>query len=510
MRVRLPSSRATGAVRFSLFDVVLAAVAPLLALYLRNAPILTPLGVDQVATYVVITFIASLIGFGLFRVHGALPGYLTVHDALDLTKAVATAESLTCAIMFSMTRFDGVPRSAPAIHALILGGGLFAARVVAHLADKNRKLASRPRHGPSEHIIVIGLNDLTGLFLKLLDAVGAGERSVVGLLDENPRWVGRSLAGVPVFGPPEHLAALIDEFAVHGVDVDRVVVAGDAAMLPEGTLDEVRRICARRSLSLAFVSDFVSLPSKESTKRAEGMVISRIPRLAGAPGVALAPYFRGKRAVETLLASLLIMLAAPVWLLGGFLAFVDVGAPVLFWQRRIGLGGHPFQLYKFRTLQLAVDRSGALIPEEQRLSWIGRLLRQTRTDELPQLLSVLIGDMALIGPRPLLPQDQPADPTVRLMVRPGITGWAQVNGGSLLTAEEKEILDAWYIEHASLWLDLRIAAMTLRSLIRGDRRSEATLNEARRRREATQEFAALRFAEPMPADERPASVARSA
>ena len=138
------------------------------------------------------------------------------------------------------------------------------------------------------------------------------------------------------------------------------------------------------------------------------------------------------------------------------------------------------------------------------------MLRQTRLDELPQLLSVLVGDMSLIGPRPLLPQDQPADPSVRLMVRPGITGWAQVNGGSLLTPEEKEVLDAWYVGHASPWLDLRILAMTLRSLLRGDRRSEAALDEARHQRE----FAPMRFAadggdSPRPQD-RPAPVARSA
>lgn len=511
MRVRSPSSRAGLAVQFSLFDIALAAVAPLLALYLRSAPILTPNGVDQVATYVAITFVSSLVGFALFRVHGALPGFFSVHDALDLAKAVLTAELLTCAIMFSMTRFDGVPRSAPAIHALILGGGLFAMRVLAHVADKNRKLSSRPRQSVSEHIILIGLNDLAGLFLKLIDAVGSGGRSVVGLLDENPRWVGRTLAGVPVFGPPEHLDSLIDEFAVHGVGIDRVVVAGDAEMLSAATLDEVRRICMRRELPLGFVGDFFNLPAGASP---EGVTVSRVPQVAGAHSVPLAPYFRWKRSVEMLLGSLLILGLTPVWLLGGLLAAIDVGSPVLFWQRRIGLGGHPFQLYKIRTLHFSVDRSGRAIPEERRLSLIGRFLRQTRIDELPQLLSVMVGDMSLVGPRPLLPRDQPADPSVRLMVRPGITGWAQVNGGSLLSAEEKEVLDAWYVGHASPWLDLRVMAMTLRSLARGDRRCEAALSEARDQREAARELGRVRFApggvDSASQDDRRASVARSA
>jgi lipopolysaccharide/colanic/teichoic acid biosynthesis glycosyltransferase len=188
--------------------------------------------------------------------------------------------------------------------------------------------------------------------------------------------------------------------------------------------------------------------------------------------------------IEVTGALILLVVLLPLWLIGGFLAFCDVGSPILFWQRRTGLGRREFQLYKIRTLRPAFDRSGQRIPEERRLSWIGRLLRQSRLDELPQLLSVLDGNMSLIGPRPLLPQDQPADPSMRLMVRPGITGWAQVNGGALLSAEEKEALDAWYIRHASLGLDLRIMAMTIRSLVRGDRRCEQALAQARDERNA--------------------------
>jgi lipopolysaccharide/colanic/teichoic acid biosynthesis glycosyltransferase len=198
--------------------------------------------------------------------------------------------------------------------------------------------------------------------------------------------------------------------------------------------------------------------------------------------VAPSSYFRFKRPIEATCALILIIVLLPLWLIGGLLALFDVGSPVLFWQRRTGLGGQDFQLYKIRTLKPAFDRLGQPIPDGRRLSWVGRLLRQTRLDELPQLLSVLAGDMSLIGPRPLLPQDQPPDPSMRLMVRPGITGWAQVNGGTLLSPEEKAALDAWYIGHASVWLDLRIMAMTIRSLLRGDRRSEQALAQARHER----------------------------
>src|SRR5207302_574208 len=161
----------------------------------------------------------------------------------------------------------------------------------------------------------------------------------------------------------------------------------------------------------------------------------------------------------------------------------------------LGAGGRMFRCYKFRSMrqhaeqvlqidphlyQLYVDNNYKLPPHlDPRLTGIGSLLRKTRLDELPQLLNVLVGDMSLVGPRPLLPQDQPAAPAVRLMVRPGITGWAQVNGGALLSPAEKEALDEWYIGRAGLAFDLRIVAITALSLIRADRRSAQALARAR-------------------------------
>jgi hypothetical protein len=112
------------------------------------------------------------------------------------------------------------------------------------------------------------------------------------------------------------------------------------------------------------------------------------------------------------------------------------------------------------------------------MSRTGAIIRRTRLDEIPQLWNVVRGEMSLIGPRPLLPVDQPADPRTRLLVPPGITGWAQVNGATALTADEKEALDAWYIRHASLALDVRVALRTMRYLGRGERKDPATIKEA--------------------------------
>jgi lipopolysaccharide/colanic/teichoic acid biosynthesis glycosyltransferase len=193
----------------------------------------------------------------------------------------------------------------------------------------------------------------------------------------------------------------------------------------------------------------------------------------------LPTYFQFKRLFDIVAALVLIVVLLPHFIVVSALALLDVGRPVMFWQQRTGLRGRPFVLYKIRTLRAPFDWHGRPVPEEQRLSWVGRWLRKSRLDELPQLLNVLVGDMSLIGPRPLLVQDQPPNLAVRLMVRPGITGWAQVNGGTLVTPIEKDKLDEWYIRNASLWLDLRIMLMTIQFMFSGERRSNRALAIAR-------------------------------
>jgi lipopolysaccharide/colanic/teichoic acid biosynthesis glycosyltransferase len=159
-----------------------------------------------------------------------------------------------------------------------------------------------------------------------------------------------------------------------------------------------------------------------------------------------------------------MILMLPIFLIATLQALFDLGSPVLFWQERTGWKGRPFLIYKYRTLRAPFDDDGKPAVGDRQPSAIGRFLRATRIDELPQLINVLFGDMSLVGPRPLLPEDQPSNSALRLTVRPGITGWAQVNGAKLVTKEQKEKLDEYYVRNASLWLDLKIALMTLRIL----------------------------------------------
>jgi len=169
----------------------------------------------------------------------------------------------------------------------------------------------------------------------------------------------------------------------------------------------------------------------------------------------------------------IVLLTSPVWipvlLLLGLGVWAALGQPILFRQSRPGLGGRIFHLWKFRTMTNARDAQGNLLPDAQRLTRFGRWLRSTSLDELPEVINVLRGDMSLVGPRPLLVQylDRYTPEQMRRHeVRPGITGWAQVRGRNALSWEEKFKLDVWYVDHQSLWLDLRILALTVGQVLR--------------------------------------------
>jgi sugar transferase EpsL len=180
-------------------------------------------------------------------------------------------------------------------------------------------------------------------------------------------------------------------------------------------------------------------------------------------------YPTAKRAFDLLVTIPLLLLLAPVLLLTALVIWLVMGRPVLFRQQRPGLHGRPFTLLKFRTMRDVRDAGGASLPDEVRLTRLGRLLREFSLDELPELINVLRGEMSLVGPRPLLMQYLERY-TPRQMRRhdvlPGITGWAQINGRNAVGWDERFALDLWYVQHRSFRLDLAILVATVRMVLR--------------------------------------------
>lgn len=190
-----------------------------------------------------------------------------------------------------------------------------------------------------------------------------------------------------------------------------------------------------------------------------------------------------KRALDILGAAIGLIVFFPILIVISVMIRREMGSPVLFQQTRPGRHGIPFQMIKFRTMRDAIDTDGRPLPDAERLTKLGRFLRASSIDELPELWNVLKGDMSLVGPRPLLMEYLPLyspGQARRHEVRPGVTGWAQVNGRNAISWDEKFALDVWYVDNRSLWLDMKIIWLTIRKVIKRDGISaagEATMSK---------------------------------
>lgn len=190
-----------------------------------------------------------------------------------------------------------------------------------------------------------------------------------------------------------------------------------------------------------------------------------------------------KRIIDITIASTALILLSPVYLIVAHKVKKNLGSPVLFRQVRPGLHGKPFEMIKFRTMKDAVDGQGNPLPDSERLTPFGKMLRASSLDEMPELWNVIKGEMSIVGPRPLLMEYLPlynAEQAKRHNVRPGITGYAQVNGRNAISWEKKFELDTWYVENQSLWLDFKIMLKTIKKVLAKDDISaegEATMSK---------------------------------
>ncbi len=178
-----------------------------------------------------------------------------------------------------------------------------------------------------------------------------------------------------------------------------------------------------------------------------------------------------KRGFDLIISSLALLLLSPIILFIAVLIRLKLGAPILFRQNRPGLDGKSFTMVKFRTMRDALGSDGQPLPDQERLTRFGAFLRSASLDELPELWNVVKGEMSLVGPRPLLTEYLPlysAEQARRNEVKPGITGWAQVNGRNAISWDEKFKLDVWYVENQSMWLDIKILLLTVVRILRRD------------------------------------------
>jgi lipopolysaccharide/colanic/teichoic acid biosynthesis glycosyltransferase len=405
----------------------------------------------------------------------------TMGDHLRILAVAICVPLVVMAMGFGFNRLEGVARSLPVLQGLLMLCSMIGVRVVARLflGAVHRARAPSDMVAPvtasGQTILLVGVDSSAELYLRAAGELGSSQIRIAGVLADTPRQVGRLLHQSPIIGTIKDIVAVLRDLEVHGVHVDRVVVTTGFARLSAQARRALQDLKSSGIARIEFLSELFGFDGQTGSQPAlQAAASSEVSRLFADDATdLLAPpsfgYRFGKRVFDIALAlALMVILAIPM-LCVALITALNVGLPVVFWQQRPGLQGRPFRLYKFRTMASAHDGSGRRLADSQRLSIVGKFMRRTRLDELPQLYNIMIGEMSFVGPRPLLPLDQPDGQAARLMVRPGLTGWGQVQGGREISAADKAALDVWYVQHASFLLDLEIMLRTIPMLIKGER-----------------------------------------
>jgi lipopolysaccharide/colanic/teichoic acid biosynthesis glycosyltransferase len=470
-------------------DVLLVAFATVMAIFLRG-------DIGQEVDFLnFIPFVSISVGvasvvFFLGGLDRTLWRYSSIADYSQILFLSVLVVLTTFVLTFAVNRLYGIARSLPILQIALTVTMLISARSAARIwfgRQKYGNLKGQVSTRTCETVLVAGVSAVSELFLRSVNEFASEQVRVAGILAEDPMLRGRTLQQKPILGTTEELLTVLASLEVHGIAVDRIVVATTASRLSSRALEILLEMEKSSDIAVQFLSERLGfedpfrMPSVFSER--ERATIHGERELAPGPNVdhvsSVRTFWIMKRIVDVLGAAFLMIMLAPVAVLVSLAVAWDVGFPLIFWQQRPGLQGRPFKVFKFRTMCAPHDRYLRRVPDEQRLSAIGRFLRRTRLDELPQLCNVLIGNMSFVGPRPLLPCDQSPDYAARLSVRPGITGWAQVNGGRIISPHDKAMLDIWYVHRASFSLDLKIAFLTLRMVLFGDRINTGAVHQAR-------------------------------
>jgi lipopolysaccharide/colanic/teichoic acid biosynthesis glycosyltransferase len=472
-------------------DLLLIGLATVFARIVRDNLEITRDSFTGLVPYVLLTLAVAvpvLVVSGLNRTIWRLS---VLSDYVRVVIAAMVIVLAALALAFAYNRLEGVARSLPVLQAILMAFALVGARAFMVLRHALRKRQPPARQGQLvdqsslETVLVVGLNRITELYLQCVAEFAADRIKIAGILGNSERHTGRLLQQHQVLGAPEVVPNVLHGLEVHGISVDRIVVTSAFEHLSLAAQKALLEIERTSDIKLELFAEWIKLDDPRD--KASRSTLTRQSKddgpafsFSGADLDALAHrhYWHVKRVIDIASAACLLVVTGPIALLVAALVAMDVGWPVVFWQQRPGLGGRPFKLYKFRTMAPAHDFGARRLSDSERQTFVGRLIRRTRLDEIPQLFNILVGEMSFVGPRPLLPIDQPSAYGARLLVRPGLTGWAQVQGGRKVGASDKAALDIWYVRNASLRLDTLILLRTVLMAIFGERVSAAAIRRA--------------------------------
>ena len=469
-------------------DLGWVALAPLIALLIRDNFVFYPPDWEAITPYAAISAATFTVVFMITGPHKTLWKYTSLPDVLRVITAVTIALLLALFIRFLHNRLEGVMRAVPIIQWFVVVGGMVGMRVAVRIWHERARRKSFIREETSvQRVLIVGTSELTELYLRSVAKYSPTTIEIVGILSSERELRGRRLRQYEILGTPEELPQILARLEVHGVIIERIVVMQPLRELSGPAAQAVLAVERGSGVQVDWMLERLGLDPAQ-THEDEPELDPSLQDPGSSPALLMAceienvsfgTYGYVKRGLDVLATLFLGVVLAPLILAISLLVALDIGLPLVFWQQRPGRFGRPFKLFKFRTMRSAHDTEGKRVPDEQRSSYVGNLLRRTRLDELPQLYNILIGEMSLVGPRPLLHVDQPEEMKQRLLVRPGLTGFAQVHGGRNISAEDKNTLDVWYVRNASLWLDVKILLRTSMVLIKGERVDQHIISAAR-------------------------------
>lgn len=479
--------------RILLVDLALVSIALVASSVLRENLEFSSDHLLALIPYGLLTVSTAAIVLPLSGVTRAVWRYSSPQNYRDIVAAVIAIVAGAAVLTFIANRLDGVSRALPLLQVLITITLMIGARIASRLWHMRRSPSDWPQDvivPAAESVLLVGVNELAELYLHCITRYARDRVRVIGLLDSRaPR--GQSLLSHRVLGAPEDVADVVRTLEVHGVVITRIALAVPLRELSIQAREALFAIEASNAIPLEFLDEKLASdrPSREAARNGDAPETRTqtyaLNAKAGA-GLANSPYRTVKRALDIVLAAVLLVMLAPLMSLVAIVTIMNVGFPVLFWQERPGLDAQPFKVFKFRTMAAAHDAQGRRRLESQRVSAVGNAMRRTRVDELPQLISILMGHMSFVGPRPLLPIDQPSDYSARLLVRPGLTGWAQIKGGRAISPTDKAALDVWYVKNMSFMLDVKIALGTIPMILFGEKVETDAIAQAWRELEQMQ------------------------
>lgn len=394
---------------------------------------------------------------------------------LKLVALSAIIVLFTLAISFTFNRLDGIPRSVPLMQGIFAATLLITVRQLAGFVTIRRRLRDAAPKGigqisnmKSESVVIIGVNSLTGVLLRVIETYASGRLDVIGFVSASKRHLDRTAYGMRVLGHVSQLEMICRDLHFHGVEVKNIMLAIPFKDVPADAARYILQAKESGKWRVLEITDVIHEAAAEVETPVLDSTDASRQRL-DLSASSKRPYWFVKRSIDIIVAASALVLFSPLILVVSILVGLLVGRPALFWQRRPGMGGRPFNIIKFRTMSNSLGEDGEALSDELRTSPLGSFLRRTRLDELPQLFNILRGDMSIVGPRPLLPRDQSDEHSVRLSVRPGLTGWAQVVGGRVISADQKAALDIWYVYNASFRLDVKIILKTIPMVFFGER-----------------------------------------